>query len=453
VSAQRSFAAVLVLALAGVVAAGTVDKSIGVCTRKDEFAKRQEALDAKVKALAEAKDEAKRKKAAAALATAAEADVECLIRYRERHLLPALVKVLEGSKKWFTRARAAYGLKMLGDRAAVPALVRALRDADASVREAAASALGHLGGSEAKAALEERAAVEKDPYALATVESASGLAGLEEKPYRAWTETLAGPEGARRVEWVWTWKGQSSFNEYDAKTVDYPVATRFVYPIQRYEEDLFAGYPRRSFGAGGNHAGEDCAWFREGLGYFAIADGVVRMVQGAGGDWGFLVVLEHRLPDGRYLVSVYGHAAFDVLVKPGDVVKAGQRIATQGLSCSVENGGYGSHLHFGLGDGPFRRPAGLATGDLVNADLGGGKAEKVPVLRLGYAAEAKNSLGWPLTAFVVRNADGSERTVEIPEQPVAQEIGWFQAYAKGCRGWLDPQTLLPELVEGKGRGK
>ena len=287
---------------------------------------------------------------------------------------------------------------------------------------------------------------EKDPYVLATIESSLGLVSAEERPYDPWREELSGPDGAKRVAWAWVVKGQSSFNRYDAKTLDYPAATSFAYPVCRYREDLFAGYPRNSFGAGGTHAGEDCAWFREGSGSYAVADGLVRMVQGAGGDWGFLVAIEHRLADGRYMVSVYGHMAFDVLVKPGDVVKRGQRIGSQGLSTSVENGGYGSHLHFGLGDGPFRRPAGVATGEKVNLDLGGGKKAAAPILRLVYAAEKRNSLGWPLTAMVIQRPDGTEQVAEIPEQPVAQEIGWFQAYVKGCRGWLDPQKLLPELV-------
>ena len=39
--------------------------------------------------------------------------------------------------------------------------------------------------------------------------------------------------------------------------------------------------------------------------------------------------------------------------------------------------------------------------------------------------------------------------LEIPEQPTGQEIAWFQAYVKGCRGWLNPQEMLPKLVDGE----
>jgi len=432
---------------------GPKHSSIGVCTRKEDFAKRQEALDPLVASLSAETNEAKAKKIRKKLVAAAKKDIECLIRYREPCLVPIFAQITKSSKRWFTRTRALYALKMLGDRAGVPAATEALADKDAMVREAAASALGHLGGPDARTALEERKEKEKDSCVLATIESALALAGAEDRPYdefpggEAWKEKLEGPEGARRVSWAWTVKGKKLFNAYDAKTLDYPEATRFVYPISRYKEDLFAGYPRKSFGAGGTHAGEDCAWFREGSSMYAIADGLVRMVQGAGGDWGFLVVIEHRLPTGRYMVSVYGHLAFDVLVRAGDVVKAGQRIGTQGLSTSVENGGYGSHLHFGLGDGPFRRPAGIAAGESVNLDLGGGKKVRAPVLRLVYAKEKKNSYGWPLTAMVIRRPDGTEQIAEIPAQSIAQEIRWFQAYVKNCRGWLNPQKALPDLVE------
>jgi murein DD-endopeptidase MepM/ murein hydrolase activator NlpD len=439
------------LAVAGAYA-GAEHPSIGVCTRRDEFAKRQAALDPVVASLSAETGESKAKRLRKRLVKAAEKDIECLIRYREASLVPVFAEVVKSSKRWFTRTRALYALKMLGDRAGVPPAVKALDDRDVMVREAAASALGHLGGAEAEAALGKRKKAEKDPYVLSTVESALALAGAEKRPYgeypdgKVWRETLAGPEGARRVEWAWTVKGQKLFNRYDAKTLEYPEATEFLYPVNRYEEDLFAGYPRKSFGANGTHAGEDCAWFREGSSMYAITDGIVRMVQGAGGDWGFLVAIEHRLPDGRYLTSVYGHLAFDLLVGPGDVVTAGQRIGTQGLSTSVENGGYGSHLHFGLGDGPFRRPAGVAVGESVNLDLEGGKRVRAPILRLVYAREKKNSFGWPLTAMVIRRPDGTEQVSEIPEQPIAQEIRWFQAYVKDCRGWLDPQKVLPELV-------
>jgi len=439
--------------ICGALALAASDGSIGVCTRKDEFAKRQEAMDVKVAAVTNAKDDAAKKRLAAALAPLAESDIECLIRYREPALVPAFVEILAKSKKWFTRTRAIYALKMLGDVSVVPALTTALDDKDAMVREAAANALGHLGGDEAKAALEKRKSSETEPYVTATIDAA--IATSQKRPYegrsdgRVWQETLVGPAGAKRVEWVFVQKGAQLFNDYFAGAVDLEPATKFVYPVQRYKEDLFAGpAPRNSFGGPSGHAAEDHAWFREGSSYYAIADGVVRMVQGAGGDWGFIPVIEIKLADGRYLTAVYGHAAFDVNVHAGDRVTCGQRIATQGLSCAVENGGYGSHLHFGLGDGPFRRPSKIAAGDVIEFDAGG-KQVKGPVLRLVYAKEGKGSAGWPLTAAICKAPDGSEHEVVFPEEELQKELTWFQAYIKDCRGWVNPQVWLPALVETK----
>lgn len=444
----KPFAAAIALAAALPAQGKTEHPSLGVCTRQEEFARRQQAMDVKVQALAAATDAKAKQAATGALVAAAAADIECLIRYREPGLLPVFTALLAAEQPWHLRTRAAYALKMLADEAAVPALQQGLADADSMVREACASALGHIGGDAAIAALQQRLPLEQDPYVQASLramaQSATGHA-YDRSDGNTWLEPLDGPEGATRVAFAWTVKGKNLFNDVAAKAVDVPAAERFVLPIQRYREDLFAGYPRNSFGGQKGHAGEDCAWFRDGCGIYAIADGVVRMVQGAGGDWGFLIAIEHRLPDGRYLTSVYGHCGFDVLVRAGDVVTCGQRIASQGLSCSVENGGYGGHLHFGLGDGPFRRPPGMAVGDQVNLDFGEGRKEQTPVLRIVYGQKT-NSHGWPMCAFVVAMPDGKERTLEVPEQPAQKEVSWFQAYVKNCRGWLNPQVELPKLV-------
>ena len=52
--------------------------------------------------------------------------------------------------------------------------------------------------------------------------------------------------------------------------------------------------------------------------------------------------------------------------------------------------------------------------------------------------------------MVIRRPDGTLQLSEIPEQPIAQEIRWFQAYVRNCRGWLDPQATLPQLINKHG---
>jgi hypothetical protein len=427
------------------------DPTVGLCTQKDQFQKRQEQIDKLVQQLSSAKTDAQKKTISAGIVKQCGTnDIENLIRYREPAMKLVFVELLK-HKNSPIRARALYGLKMVGDESVVKGVCNALNDAETAVREMAANCLSHIGNAEAVTALEKRKGTEKDPQVLSSIDAALGVLAAGAKPYKEWKETLVGPDGAKRVEYAWCWKGQSSFNDYDAKPIELPVAETFCYPINAYsyKNDLFAPYPRNSFAAGGTHAAEDCAWFREGCSYYAIADGVVRMVQGAGGDWGFLIVLEHKLPSGDYIISLYGHAAFDVLVKAGDTVKAGQKIGTQGLSCSVENGGYGSHVHFGIGDGPFRRPKAGMKGDSMPFTDEQGKQQTGKILRFGYSADAKDQYGFPRLVAVVQGPDGKPRDVSLPDEPTADQIAWMQAYIKDCVGWLNPEKFLPEHCEPK----
>lgn len=148
------------------------------------------------------------------------------------------------------------------------------------------------------------------------------------------------------------------------------------------------------------------------------------------------------------LVSLYGHGGFDVLVKPGDRIARGQKIGTEGLSCAEENGGYGSHLHFGIGDGPFRRPKKLSKGDKYEVEVDGKKLAG-RIICFGYSTKDTNSTGFPrLTAVVGLEGD---KTVEVvlPDESLQDEVAWMQAYIKDCKGWLNPETWLPEHVEKK----
>ncbi len=444
-----------VIAVSALEPAYARDATVGACTQKDSFAKQQTVLDVLVRRLSSAQSDEQKASITASIASKYGAmSIENLIRYREPAMKHVFLRLLKHDK-WPVRARALYALKMNGDPGLAAAVGEALSDKDPRVREMAANALGHWGDEKAAALLSAKKAEEKDFYVLASIEAALSTISADPRPYSrykgdaVWKEALVGPEGAKSVEWVWVRKGENLFNDYHAAWSDFPDADSFCYPVSEYKTDLFCpAYPRRSFGANGNHAGEDCAWFREGCSYYAIANGVVRMVQGAGGDWGFLIVIEHRLPSGDHLASVYGHAAWDLLVKPGDIVSKGQKIATQGLSCSIENGGYGSHLHFGIGDGPFRRSKKVEKGSKIAVEEGGKKITG-QVVRIVYAKGTKNQYNWPLLAAVVLLPGGGTVEKVIDDEPVADQISWLQAYIAGCSGWLDPEKFLPSKVEGK----
>ncbi|MFH1228577.1 MAG: HEAT repeat domain-containing protein [Planctomycetota bacterium] len=440
----------------------SLDPSVGVCTRKDEFDAKQTKDDTLVQQFIAEKSAAKRKTMLKQFKDLADKDIENLIRYRQPELAPAYVEILS-NPKWFIRTRALYALKMAGGANEIPAVIKLLSDKEPMVREAAANCLSNIGDDTAVKALDKQYTSESDPYVKMSLKAALDVLGAPEKPYAQYkggtkySEKLTGPEGAKRVEWIWRMTGAPLFNDYTCAACELPEAKEWRYPISLYKSDLFASYPRNSFAAGGTHAAEDCAWFREGCSYYAIADGIVRMVQGAGGDWGFLIVLEHRLPDGSYIVSLYGHCAWDILVRAGDMVKSGQKIATQGLSCSIENGGYGSHIHFGIGDGPFRRSKKYFKGDAIELQVrpedslskGDDNGAKVSgtIVRFGYSKDKNNSNGWPMVTAIIKGKDGKEVEMPLPAETIQDEISWLQAYVAECKGWLNPETFLPEHVE------
>ena len=138
---------------------------------------------------------------------------------------------------------------------------------------------------------------------------------------------------------------------------DVPAAVRFLPPVRGYFDPkrksfgLAASEGRGPFG-GSVHVGDDCAWDRAHATVVAIAAGVVRQEQ-TGANWGGLVVIEHRRPDGRAFCSLYGHLGPFLHVRAGQTVAAGRKIGSLGRACTWANGGYGAHLHFGLHDGPY----------------------------------------------------------------------------------------------------
>lgn len=86
-----------------------------------------------------------------------------------------------------------------------------------------------------------------------------------------------------------------------------------------------------------------------GYGVYAVADGVVKYVayKNAGGTWGPLVVVQHKLPDGKAVWSRYAHLQ-NVKVSLGQQVKMGQRIAEIGLPTAWGVKNWTAHLHFDI---------------------------------------------------------------------------------------------------------
>jgi murein DD-endopeptidase MepM/ murein hydrolase activator NlpD len=158
-------------------------------------------------------------------------------------------------------------------------------------------------------------------------------------------EVLAAPGGVMRNSRDFTADAQ------------YPAAKTWTPPVRDYfdaNRKSFGFCVTQDYGAfvGGVHIGDDVAWGKELRSVVAVAAGVVRRATHIF-SWGFIVVIEHKQPDGQQLCSVYAHLSPLLHVKPGDVVAAGQKIGSTGRHYSVENGGYTAHTHFGLHRGPF----------------------------------------------------------------------------------------------------
>lgn len=100
------------------------------------------------------------------------------------------------------------------------------------------------------------------------------------------------------------------------------------------------------------HTGED--WNGVGGGntddgdpVYAVANGRVESA-GSYPAWGNIVVIEHRLPEGRQVWSQYAHLA-EMHVRAGDVVRRGQQIGTIGHMIDAAGKPTGAaHLHFEL---------------------------------------------------------------------------------------------------------
>lgn len=127
------------------------------------------------------------------------------------------------------------------------------------------------------------------------------------------------------------------------------VADGFAYPVGKTETVTQAKdkkdewYNALDFGEN-KHLGED--WNKNtggnsdcGETVYAIADGVITYAGNAGISWGNVVIIEHNLPDGSRVQSLYGH--LQKIAKNSGEVKKREKIGTIGNA----DGKYLCHLH------------------------------------------------------------------------------------------------------------
>lgn len=135
----------------------------------------------------------------------------------------------------------------------------------------------------------------------------------------------------------------------NSETKSVIIADKFAYPISKKEFVTEAKdgkddwYNATNFGET-NHLGED--WNKNSGGntdcgepVYSIANGIITYAQDAGPGWGNVVIIEHTLPDGKKVESLYGH--LEEIVKTSGEVKKREQIGKVGNA----NGKYLCHLH------------------------------------------------------------------------------------------------------------
>jgi len=309
-----------------------------------------------------------------------------LSHYRSAELTPDTLAFLSSKDPTQRRGGVVGLISQYANSEAVRTKVRALlADKDAEIREIAAEYFTWLGQRDDLPALRQILPYEGDTYTRAALDAA--VKTIENRD-AAWTKrpSLAAEldmlrsadvleptfvydvhEHARKDEFrrrafklqevLAAPSGNLENSREFQKETEIPVAGAWQPPIREYFDAS-----RKSFGycvtqdftafVGTVHIGDDCGWRKELRTVCAAAPGVVRSA-GHVFSWGFIVVIEHKLANGDSYCSLYAHLSPFLHVKPGDVVAAGQKIASIGRHYSVENGGYGAHCHFGIHRGPF----------------------------------------------------------------------------------------------------
>lgn len=113
---------------------------------------------------------------------------------------------------------------------------------------------------------------------------------------------------------------------------EYEPADQYGTRYYHLEEDLKASYPQA---------------------VHVVADGVVVYSSTKSSGYGSAVVVQHTLPDGSNICSIYGHLSKQKgIVAKGSVVTKNQIIGYIGKT--AENGGWGEHLHFGIRKGVYQ---------------------------------------------------------------------------------------------------
>ncbi len=136
-----------------------------------------------------------------------------------------------------------------------------------------------------------------------------------------------------------------------ANAFDFPVGkpdAKGYYDAQKFRENHHLGEDWNANTGGNTDLGDPI---------YAIANGYVVQASDHKGGWGKVIRIIHKMPDNRYVESLYAHCD-TILIAEKTWVKRGDTIGTIGTA----DGRYLAHLHFELRD-------------QINMPLGGGYSE------------------------------------------------------------------------------
>ena len=144
-------------------------------------------------------------------------------------------------------------------------------------------------------------------------------------------------------------EAQQTHDKLQSAPIPIIIADSFAYPISRNEtvteaKDKDDWYNALNFGEN-NHLGED--WNKNtggntdcGEPVYASAAGKIVYAENAGIGWGNVVIIEHTLPNGEKIQTLYGH--LQKILKTSGEVKKREQIGNVGNA----DGRYLCHLHF-----------------------------------------------------------------------------------------------------------
>jgi len=127
------------------------------------------------------------------------------------------------------------------------------------------------------------------------------------------------------------------------------VANKFRFPLDNYHVgcNVYWGtcnIPNK------RHLGED-ATANAGTAVYAIANGIVKEAKFHNG-YGGTYIIEHLLPSGERIISLYGHLNLNSFVKSAQQsVVIGEYLGTVGTTS--QNGGWPEHLHLAIHKGKY----------------------------------------------------------------------------------------------------